>query len=315
VSWSRRLFARVNALVSPIAFSITLDDHRTVSRALRPLPGDRVLCLASAGDTPLNLLVHDPAEVVAVDLALPQLHLARLKTTAVATLTLADLHFFLGVRGPGRDPAQRRLGIYRTLRACLDPETRRFWDDHHGMLRRGVLWQGAVQRIAPFGGPVVRLRRVLAGASWSVAGNPYLAPLLSRRMPAADLLPPYLAPRTHPVVQARAGRIRFERRGVREALRDAGPGFDCLALSNVADWLSRDQVDELLADISVATRPNGRVLLWSRRRRLRTSRPLPRALAAQPALQRRLRRTDRIGYLRAILVLRRNVYALTEVAA
>ncbi|MFF0234376.1 DUF3419 family protein [Micromonospora sp. NPDC005254] len=302
--WSRRMFARMNALLSPITFSITLDDHRTVSRALRPLPGDRILCLASAGDTPLNLLVHDPAEVVAVDLAWPQLHLAALKVAAVATLTRTDLELFLGVREFGGDPAGARLRIYEVLRQDLSADAREFWDAHLGMIRRGVVWQGAVQRIAPLGGPLVRLRRVLHGQSWSVDDNPYLLPLLSRRMPAPDRLPPYLAPHSHPAVQARAGRIRLVHSGIREVLRD-GSGFDCVALSNVADWLTREQVDDLLARVAAATRPNARVLIWSRRRRMRSSRPLSSVLTAQPALQQHLRHTDRIGYLRTVLVLNR----------
>ncbi|MEV6303130.1 DUF3419 family protein [Actinoplanes sp. NPDC051861] len=304
---SRRVFTRMNMMLSPIAFSITLDDHRTVSQALRPLPGDRILCLASAGDTPLNLLMHDPSEVVAVDLARPQLHLTALKVAAVAALERADLEHFLGVRGPGRDPAGTRLAIYEVLRGDLTAAAREFWDGHPGMIRRGVLWQGAVQRMAPFGSPLVRLGRVLHGRPWSVAANPYLLPLLCRRMPRTDLLPPYLAPRTNPAVRSRTGLIRLVHGEVRDVLRD-DPGFDCVALSNVADWLSPEQVDDLLTDVAVGTRGNARVLIWSRRRRMRPARPLPSAFTAHPALQRQLRRRDRIGYLRTVLVLRRREY-------
>jgi S-adenosylmethionine:diacylglycerol 3-amino-3-carboxypropyl transferase len=234
------------------------DDHRTVSEALRPLPGDRVLCLVAAGDTPLNLLIHSPAEVVAVGHTLPRLHLARLKATAAGLLTLGDLQLFLGVRGPGRGPAMERLELYRFLRKHLDPEACDFWDDHLGVIRRGLV------RPSP--------------------------------------LPHYLQADTHALIRTRTGRIHFVHCGVREALRASGPGFDCVALSDLR--LTRDQVAGLLTDLVTATRPNGRVLLLSRRRRLPVPRPLPRALTPQPAMQHRLRHAGR-----AVVVLRRREFA------
>jgi S-adenosylmethionine:diacylglycerol 3-amino-3-carboxypropyl transferase len=234
------------------------DDHRTVAEALRPLPGDRVLCLVAAGDTPLNLLIHSPAEVVAVGGTLPRLHLARLKATAAGLLALGDLQLFLGVRDPGRGPAMERLELYRFLRKHLDPDTCDFWDGHLGLIRRGLL------RPAP--------------------------------------LPHFLEADVHAVVRTRTGRIRFVHCGISEALRASGPGFDCVALTGLR--LPRDQAAGLLTDLVGATRPNGRVLLLSRRRRLSVPRPLPRALTPQPAMQHRLRHAGR-----AVMVLRRREFA------
>lgn len=113
------------------------DDPRTICSALRPQPGDRILCTAGPGDTPLSLLVFDPAEIIAVDPALPNLHLARLKAAAVTCLSLVDLHLFLGARLGRREPG--RLEIYHRMRHLLDPVTRTYWDDRPRLIRRGVL--------------------------------------------------------------------------------------------------------------------------------------------------------------------------------
>ncbi|WP_430784096.1 hypothetical protein [Actinoplanes sp. G11-F43] len=87
-------------------------------------------------------------------------------------------------------------------------------------------------------------------------------------------------------------------------LRADGPGFDCLMLADAVDRIPRRQVFALLVEVAAATRPYGRILLWSRCRRLWPLRRLPRVLVALPALQRRLRREARWGFLLDVLVLR-----------
>ena len=58
-------------------FGISQEDERTEAAALA-LPGGRVLSIASAGDMALSLLALGADEVVAVDIEITQLHLARL---------------------------------------------------------------------------------------------------------------------------------------------------------------------------------------------------------------------------------------------
>ncbi|MEO3923322.1 DUF3419 family protein [Micromonosporaceae bacterium B7E4] len=293
--WSRRAYGRVNGRISPVTFAITLDDHRVIERALRPRPGDRVLCLASAGDTPLNLLAQHPAEIIAVDRDPGQLALAELKAAALACLSPDEVHRFLGIRA-----ADDRLRLYAALRPRLRPATAAFWDEWPALVRDGVVWCGAINRMARIWGPLVRLRR-----GGTMADNPYLAPLLLRRMPASELLPPYLAPAFQPAVRGNLHRLRWVHADLRRHLREVPEhSIDCFALSNVGDWLSSAQLAHLLGEVVRTARPGARVLVCAHRRRLAVPAALRPVLTADPALERELLAVDRVGYLRRILALR-----------
>ena len=66
-------------------YGISQEDERTEAAALG-LPGGRVLSIASGGDMALSLLALGADNVVAVDIEPAQLHLARLKLSAVLGL-------------------------------------------------------------------------------------------------------------------------------------------------------------------------------------------------------------------------------------
>lgn len=126
-----------------INFSITAEDHATVMRALDLSPGKRIVCVCSAGDTPLGLLTSAPDRVDAVDISFPQICLGQLKVAAIRDLSYDDMQALLGLV---RD-APRALRCYEALRGRLADRVRDFWDENRDLIARGVLWQGRVQRM------------------------------------------------------------------------------------------------------------------------------------------------------------------------
>jgi S-adenosylmethionine-diacylglycerol 3-amino-3-carboxypropyl transferase len=144
---------------SPIPFSITAEDVAVVEDALAIRPGDRVLCLGSAGDTAISVLARDPARVDAVDLSFPQLCEIGLKAEAIRQLSLERVRILLGVDRDGR----RALALYAQLRPGLSPPMRAFWDQHRWMIVRGLIWQGGVMRMIRFARKALSL---LIGPKW-----------------------------------------------------------------------------------------------------------------------------------------------------
>lgn len=142
-----RLRDRLNPFYSPIPFSITAEDSAVVESALKVGPGDRVVSVGSAGDTPLNLLRCDPRGVSAVDLSFPQICEIALKVEAMRRFDLEDVHTLLGIT----PDSSRAVRLYERLRCFLDPAVAAFWDRHSSLLTKGLLWQGGIQRMVRAG--------------------------------------------------------------------------------------------------------------------------------------------------------------------
>lgn len=298
--WSRRLHRYVHKQISPISFSITMDDHDVVARALQIRPGDKIACLASAGDAPLNLLVHDPAVVDAIDISAPQLHLMQLKMTAAATLGLNGLRDVLGA-GTSNDI----LGLYGLIREELPVASREFWDAHTGILARGVMWEGAVVRLARSASPVAIFRARAAGHMDRIEENPYLTPFLLRKMPPEPFFPPYLSMAAFDVMRSRLDRIQIVHADIRQYLRRRDDNsIDGFALSNVLDWLTVPDTHLLLEEIVRVGKPGAAALVCAHRRRLTVPDRLSALLTVDRAEGDRLRSVDRVKYFRYIDVVR-----------
>ncbi|EGF89938.1 S-adenosylmethionine:diacylglycerol 3-amino-3-carboxypropyl transferase [Asticcacaulis biprosthecium C19] len=136
-------------------FTSSNEDGETELRALDIRQGERVLCLTASGTRPLDLLMSDAAEVVALDLNPAQNQLLALKVAALRTLESDDLYAFLGLTGGDR------MALYRKVRPALgDPA---FWDDRPGVIRAGVWYAGRwekVLRLGAFGTGIIRGRHI-----------------------------------------------------------------------------------------------------------------------------------------------------------
>ena len=135
-------------------FGISQDDPYTELNALDLKQDDRILCIASAGEIPLELLANSPASVMidAVDISLEQLFLTNLKLQAAIHLEEQEAARFLGYVPAGR---QDRIKWFDGLKEALPFEEVEFWKRHRTMFTHGAVSLGRYEyymaRFAPIG--------------------------------------------------------------------------------------------------------------------------------------------------------------------
>lgn len=144
-----------------LRYASVWEDADILVEALAPSARQgRVLSIASAGDNALALLTLDPAEVVAVDLSIPQLAACELRVAAWRLLEREELLTFLGV---GHHPDRAR--VYGSIRSGLTSEARAYWDANPAAIAGGVMHGGKFERylrsFRRFVLPLVHSRRTL----------------------------------------------------------------------------------------------------------------------------------------------------------
>jgi S-adenosylmethionine-diacylglycerol 3-amino-3-carboxypropyl transferase len=171
---ARLVFTRSAALVAPtgetarvipwrrfgarISYSACNEDSGSEIEVLRPGRAKRIVCISAGGGRVLNLLEEGADEVWAVDVNPPQTHLLELKIAATRSLQHATYLEFLGVR-----PSSRRLDVYDSLRPQLSQEARAYFDARPGIVERGALYQGSLERFfARYIAPITHL----VGGRW-----------------------------------------------------------------------------------------------------------------------------------------------------
>jgi S-adenosylmethionine-diacylglycerol 3-amino-3-carboxypropyl transferase len=112
------------------------EDADVLCEALRPLPGRRILSVASGGDNSFALAAGG-AEVVAADISPAQLACVELKRAALRHLDHNALLAFLGVFD-----TDDRIATYGRLKADLAPAARAFWDERPADLAGGIIHAG-----------------------------------------------------------------------------------------------------------------------------------------------------------------------------
>ena len=139
-------------------FTSANEDGRTELAALAPLGGARVLCLTASGARPLDLLLGDPAGIVALDLNPAQNHLLALKIAPHRRLGMSDLYAYLGIT-----PCADRMALHAGLEPDLPDDARAFWRARRGLIARGVWYAGRwekVLRLGARGNRLIRGRRI-----------------------------------------------------------------------------------------------------------------------------------------------------------
>lgn len=141
-----------------LSYSFGNEDWTTEKRALRIRKGDAVVCVTASGDRPLNLLTEECGSIASVDANPMQNALLELKRAAMCTLSYEEYLAFLGLV-----PCKHRLGTYKQLAARLDQRSHLLWQRHQQTIKRGVLFQGAIEkklRLATFFVQLTRGKKV-----------------------------------------------------------------------------------------------------------------------------------------------------------
>ncbi|MFH5885628.1 DUF3419 family protein [Halalkalibaculum sp. DA3122] len=135
-------------------FGVSQDDPQSEIRALKPVPGDRILCIASAGEVPLELLVntHESIKIDAVDIAESQLFLSNLKLKAAAILKTEEAARFLGYLP---SDTANRTELFNLIKPELPASEVKYWRNQKRIFEQGPIHLGRyetyIARFAPLG--------------------------------------------------------------------------------------------------------------------------------------------------------------------
>ena len=132
-----------NSIFQKIGYSTCWEDPSIIQKALKIEKGDRVLSISSSGCNILNFLLHDPKEILAVDYDPNQQYLLELKIKAIKNLNYREFLAILGVT-----PSDEREEIYSYIRDSLEHNTRIFWDNKIELIKKGILYNGEIERYA-----------------------------------------------------------------------------------------------------------------------------------------------------------------------
>lgn len=127
----------------PYNYGISQEDASTEERALDLRDGDRLLCIASAGEVPLNLLARRTIAIDAADISREQIALSRLKLGACRALEPLEAAAFLGFMDA---PADQRRRFFDRTAAFLTEDEKRFWAMNPGAVERGPVRAGRFER-------------------------------------------------------------------------------------------------------------------------------------------------------------------------
>jgi S-adenosylmethionine-diacylglycerol 3-amino-3-carboxypropyl transferase len=121
---------------SAIWYSACNEDGASEIAALQPA-GKRILCITASGSRAFDLLLADPAEVVAIDQNPAQTALAELFAAAYVH---CDYPAFCGLAGLRDDPG--RVERVDALLPFLPASARAFWERNRGIAAEGLLYCG-----------------------------------------------------------------------------------------------------------------------------------------------------------------------------
>lgn len=126
-----------------LSYSFGNEDSQTERKALKVKPEDRILCITASGDRPLHLLIDDCKEVVALDANPVQNFLLSLKAAALKNLDYQEYLSFLGAL-----PDDYRIDRFQKISTSMDSEAADYWHKNHKLIKKGILYQGGLERDA-----------------------------------------------------------------------------------------------------------------------------------------------------------------------
>lgn len=127
-------------------YSLGNEDWNVERRALQIKSGDSVICVTASGDRPLHLLMTAADKIIAIDMNQTQNYLLALKLVAINELDYQTYLAFLGIT-----PTTHRLDIFHILSSQLMPDARDFWIKNKEQIKKGIIYQGKIERITKLG--------------------------------------------------------------------------------------------------------------------------------------------------------------------
>jgi S-adenosylmethionine:diacylglycerol 3-amino-3-carboxypropyl transferase len=121
---------------SPYNFGISQEDALTESKGLDLKTGDSLLCIASGGEIPLNILALYDVKIVACDTSIEQIYLSKLKLASVLHLSRDEAAKLIGLYNSSDE---ERLDIYKKLSEHLSDEEKTFWNKKEEAIEKGVV--------------------------------------------------------------------------------------------------------------------------------------------------------------------------------
>ncbi len=135
-----------SALTDKVNFNIIRyancwEDAGILLEGLAPLPGSKILSIASAGDNSFSLLSTNPEIVVATDINKVQLFLVELKKAAIQKLDHDETLQFLGFTG-----CEKRQKIFEYIKSEMSSEAINFWNKNAALINAGIIYAGKFER-------------------------------------------------------------------------------------------------------------------------------------------------------------------------
>jgi len=121
-------------------FGMSQEDAFSEQASLNLQSNDRLLCIASAGEIPLNLAsMNKDLHADAVDISMEQLILCRLKLVTALVIGAPENAAFLGYM---KMDQEQRLKIFEKLLPLLESADQLFWKQNIYAIKKGVINYG-----------------------------------------------------------------------------------------------------------------------------------------------------------------------------
>jgi S-adenosylmethionine:diacylglycerol 3-amino-3-carboxypropyl transferase len=125
-------------------YGMSQEDALTECNSLELVDNDSLLCIASAGEIPLNIASMRNIKITATDTSADQLRLCRIKLSAALSHDALTAAAFLGYMGMQED---RREKIFRReIMENLCEDDRKFWNKNPDAIKRGVVNSGRFEK-------------------------------------------------------------------------------------------------------------------------------------------------------------------------
>jgi len=125
-------------------YGVSQEDALSEIGALNLISGDSLLCIASAGEIPLNIAALQDVKIVASDISAGQIRLCKLKQITAQNFDSLTAASFLGYIN--MDPEKREEFFREELSPYLSDDDSKFWIMNMSAIRGGAINKGRFEQ-------------------------------------------------------------------------------------------------------------------------------------------------------------------------